>query len=64
MRRSYEDFFKNTPNLHCELVNRMVMNNTVIDQERVTGFGDNFELEAIAIYKIDKGKIKEVYFVK
>ncbi len=64
MRKNYADFFKNTPDLHCELVNRMVMGNTVIDQERVTGFGNGFELEAIAIYKIVNGKIAEVYFIQ
>lgn len=63
MRSSYSQMFKNTPNLHCELVNRIVMGNTVIDQESVTGFGAD-KFEAIAIYKIKGEKIVEVYFVR
>lgn len=63
MRKSYAAMFQRTVNLHCELVNRMVMGNTVIDQESVTGFGDE-PFKAIAIYKIKDGKIAEVYFIQ
>jgi hypothetical protein len=62
MRAGYTSMFKNTSNLHCELVNRIVQGNTVIDQERVQ-FGDNI-LEAVAIYQIENGKIKKVYFAQ
>jgi hypothetical protein len=60
MRKIYTQMFENTPNLHCELVNRIVQGNTVIDQERVQ-FGNRI-LEAIAIFHIENGKIKKVYF--
>ena len=36
IRPGYKSFFENVPNLHCELVNRIVFGNTVIDQERMT----------------------------
>jgi hypothetical protein len=62
MRKGYTQMFQNTPILHCELVNRIVQGNTVIDQERVQ-FGDRI-LEAIAIYHIKNGKIKKVYFMQ
>ncbi len=62
MRKGYAQMFANTPNLHCELVNRIVQGNTVIDQERVQ-FGDRI-LEAIAIYHIENGKIQKVYFMQ
>lgn len=61
MRPIYAEMFKNTSNLHCELVNRIVQGNTVIDQERVQ-FGNQI-IEAIAIYHIENGKIKRVYFI-
>ena len=54
--------FENTPNLHCELVGRIVQGNTVIDKERVQ-FGDNI-IEVVAIYHIENDKIKRVYFIK
>jgi len=63
MRSTYTRMFENTPELHCELVNRIVQGDTVIDRERVTGFGDK-PLEATAIYKVKDGKIVKVYFIQ
>jgi hypothetical protein len=62
MRKSYEAYFQKTPNLHCELKNRIIQGNTVIDKEYITGTGKPFE--AIAIYQIENNKIKRVYFVR
>ncbi len=62
MREIYSKMFKNTPNLHCELMGRVAQGNIVIDKERVQ-FGDSIS-EAIAIYHIENNKIKKVYFVK
>ncbi|MGG6230444.1 amidohydrolase family protein [Tenacibaculum sp. SDUM215027] len=61
MRKTYTKLFKNTPNLHCELKNRIVQDNTVIDKERVQ-FGDQI-IEAVAIYHIENNKIKKVHFI-
>ena len=63
MRKQYSGLFDRVKELHCELVNRIVQGNTVIDQESVTGFGDK-PLKAIAVYKIREGKIAEVYFMQ
>lgn len=60
----YGRMFARTPDLHCKLVNRMVMGNTVIDQEEVTISKNEPPMRAIAIYKIKDGKIAEVYFVR
>ena len=62
MRTIYSKMFENTPNLHCELVDRIVQGNIVIDKERVL-FGDR-TLEAVAIYHIENNKIKKVYFIQ
>ncbi|NJO13035.1 MAG: SnoaL-like domain-containing protein [Gammaproteobacteria bacterium] len=62
MRESYRTMFEQSPQLHCELVNRMVLDNTVIDQERVTGLRGK-TMQAIAIYTIQDGKIARVTFV-
>lgn len=64
MRQGYGKFFDRTPALHCELVNRMVVGNTVVDHERVTVAADKAPKEAVAIYKIENGKIKKVYFTQ
>lgn len=60
----YGRMFSRTPDLHCRLVNRIVMGNTVIDQEEVTINKSEPPVKAIAIYKIKDGKIAEVYFIR
>jgi imidazolonepropionase-like amidohydrolase len=51
MRNTYRGMFKRVTDLHCELINRIIFGNTVIDRERVTGFASGEILEATAIYK-------------
>lgn len=62
MRKRYGPRFESTPNLYCELVNRIVMGNTVIDQEKVR-VGSN-TIRAVAIYEVNQGKIRKVTFVR
>ena len=62
MRNSYAQMFESVPNLHCELVDRIVQGNIVIDKERVQ-FGDRI-VEAVAIYHIENNKIKKVFFIQ
>jgi hypothetical protein len=64
MHDNYGRMFSRTPDLHCRLVNRMVMGNTVIDYEEVTISKKEPPFRAIAIYKIEDGKIAEVYFIR
>lgn len=61
MRKSYADLFKNTPDLHCELVNRIKQGSSIIDHERLSGNG-TLKREAVAIFKIENGKISKAYF--
>ncbi|MES2864023.1 MAG: amidohydrolase family protein [Bacteroidota bacterium] len=62
MRKTYTELFKTVPNLHCELLGRIIQGNVVMDKERVKF--DDIISEAIAIYHIENNKIKKVYFVK
>jgi hypothetical protein len=53
------------PNLHAQLLNRIVMGNTVIDHEIVTrtfpeGPGT---IELVAIYEVQNGKITKAWFI-
>ena len=64
IRPIYERMFKTYPNLHCELVNRTIVGNTVIDHERITGIPGMESFEAIAIYKVKDNKIHQVYFIE
>jgi imidazolonepropionase-like amidohydrolase len=62
MREMYTKMFQLTPDLHCELVNRIVQGNVVIDKERVSFNGK--KIEALAIYHIENNKIRKVYFIE
>lgn len=62
MREQYADFFRNTPDLHCEIKNRIVIGNKIIDEEYINANGTNFS--AVAIYEIENGKIAKVTFLR
>jgi hypothetical protein len=64
MRNSYADFFNVASELNCTVVKRIILGNTVIDQERVVIKKGQPEIEAIAIYKVASGRIQEVYFIR
>ena len=49
------------PNLHAEVVNRIVSGNTVVDHERITGLQPGV-VEAIAVYAVSDGLIHTVWF--
>lgn len=61
MRKRYASFFKNTPDLHCKLLKRIVHGNQVIDHELVTINGR--QVNAVAIYTMENGKITSVTFL-
>jgi len=63
MRKTYGDMFKNTPKLHCEIVNRIVQGNFVIDHERVTGLPNGRVVNAVAIYEVRGDLIRNVWFM-
>ncbi len=62
MREGYAGFFENTPDLHCEIKNRIVIGNKVIDEEYITANGKSFS--AVAIYEVENGKIAKVTFLQ
>lgn len=64
MREEYTEMFNQLPELHCKLVNRIVLNNKVIDHEEVVFLKSQPALFAIAIYTITDGKISEVRFMQ
>ncbi len=62
MRASYASYFDATPDLNCEIKNRIVIGNKVIDEEYITANGQNFS--AVAIYEVENGKIAKVTFIQ
>ncbi|MFY8090284.1 MAG: nuclear transport factor 2 family protein, partial [Chitinophagaceae bacterium] len=64
MRVEYGKMFEQTPNLHCNLVKRMVLGNTVIDEESVVFSKTAPPFKAIAIYTVQNNKIQRVTFIQ
>ena len=62
MREVYSKFFDRSPDLHCQIMNRIVQGNTVIDQENTTITGRK-PFGGIAVYTIEHGKIATVHFI-
>jgi hypothetical protein len=50
------------PNLHAEILSRMVLGNKVIDHERVRGIKET-PIEAVAAYEVEDGLIARVWFL-
>jgi hypothetical protein len=64
MRRGYESFFTENPGAQCEVQQRMIMGNTIIDHEKIFNLAKGNILEAMVIFKIEKGKIHRIYFIR
>ena len=64
VRKIYKAVFDTSPNLHTEIIHRMVLNNTVIDHEIVTGRSGAERIEIIAIYEIENNLIRKAQFIR
>lgn len=56
VRDFYENVFENSPDLHCDIINRTHVGNWVIDEEQVHGLnaeGFPDEAHAIVSYKVE-----------
>ncbi|PRY12785.1 hypothetical protein CLV24_107158 [Pontibacter ummariensis] len=63
LRERYGKMFANTPDLHCEVVNRIVAGNVVIDHEKVQRQKGQPRFDAIAVYRVKNNEIVEVTFI-
>jgi len=63
MRQRYGERFSH-PDLHAEIVNRIIIGNKVIDHESVTGAGNEKPVQVAAIYEIQGDFITTVWFVR
>ncbi|WP_398495401.1 nuclear transport factor 2 family protein [Variovorax sp.] len=61
LRTYYRDHRFVLPELHAEVVQRMVVGNKVIDHERITGLAAN-AVEMVAVYEVIDGRIRNVWF--
>ena len=64
MRTRYKTRFDSAPNLHCEIVNRIVLGDYVIDREKITGIEEGKETHAVLIYEIKEGLIQKAWIMR
>jgi len=62
IRKAYRSLFERVPSLHGEIVNRLVLGNFVVDQEKITGSPKD-PWEAVIIYEVRDGLIQRVWFI-
>lgn len=64
-RENYRKRFDSNPDLLCELKSRVVLNNSVLDEEWVTGVvGQGQPSHVVAIYHFRDGLISAVWFTR
>ena len=61
MRELYQSLFEDSPDLHAELLTRVVEQNVVIDHEQVEGLGEEIQ-RTVAIYACGEQSIEQVWF--
>ncbi len=61
MRKTYGDLFKRLPKLRCDLGSRIVEGAFVIDHE-ICSIGGPDQMRAVAIYQVENGLIRRVWF--
>ena len=64
MRERYVNAWKLNPGQRAEVTNRIINGSTVVDREHVTGRANSQEVNVLAIYRVEKGKIIKVYFIR
>ena len=64
MHGRYSNAWKQNPEQRVVVTDRLINGNTVIDREHVTGRANGVENFVIAIYKVDKGLITRVWFIR
>ncbi len=62
VRDRFQKIFDKVPNLYCEIKNRIVLGNKVVDREYVR-FNEKYS-NVIAVYEVIDGKISKVTFIR
>ena len=57
LRALYGKLFRNNPDLHCEVLQRIILGSTVVDEELVTGIKDRPYVRGVANYQVRDGHI-------
>ncbi len=64
LEERYALLFKNAPDVHVEIVKRIVVGNVVIDEERISGTPSGRDAHVGVIYEIADGEIAKVWVTR
>lgn len=64
LKKAYAGYFNAHPELHAEVVGKIIQNNFVIYREFVTGVVGGKDFYATAIYEVRDGKIQNIWFLQ
>ncbi|APY09336.1 hypothetical protein BWZ20_13935 [Winogradskyella sp. J14-2] len=62
LKENYREFFRNNKKSNVKVLNRMVLNNYVVDEELVTL--NNLTIRQATVYNVDKDGIKSMTFIR
>lgn len=60
----YAQRFAENPHLHLTIDARLVLDNVVIDRQRISGFDGGQTLETLAIFEIHNGLVQRASFIR
>lgn len=63
-KKSYQDVFENSPQLNAELVNRIILENKIIDYEKISNRKEIDYMEAVVVYEFSDNLISKVYYIR
>ncbi len=64
LHTQYGAMFASHPNLHCQLVKRIVCGEFAYDEEEVQGLAESGVVHAVACYQVQNGLIQKAWFVR
>lgn len=64
LEERYGLLFLNAPNIHVEIVKRMIIGNVVIDEEKITRTPSGNDAHVGVIYEIEHGAIARVWVTR
>ena len=64
LQERYALLFTNAPNIHVEILKRIVAGNIVIDEEKITNTPSRRDAHLAVIYEIDAGEIARVWVTR
>lgn len=64
LRERYAAYFAREPRVHCQVTARLVEGRYVFDQESLSGYQDGRSASCVAVYEVEQGLIRRIWFAR